>query len=299
MSARSKMLVLGLLSITPTKLWCASADEWKLADPTVLAGKQITSLVSLKREPAAASTDGSSGRVVVGGPSEQTVSRMLLVKKSTSTSLVLEQTVKRVQMTIESPLGKSVYDSDNAFERDQITSGLSQRYDPYINKVHKSDYTTTPAQPKQPTSDEGFESVWTLNLPTLIGVPSLQGMFISRLPLSATVGAGWVDTIRSEKGTTVNKYQVLNAQGDLLKLKLASELLPGAQPRVVASSKGNSPVTSTIKTLTYTGEVNIRRATGFIEELHLTKNSSASINAAGKTLQNTSVAIVELHNTLK
>jgi hypothetical protein len=293
-------------SFSPARSTSNLADDaWLPASPGVLVGKRIATTISLKKLPAA-SVAGSSGTqaMVMTGPSEQTISRVLLVKKDNATAaLNLEQTVKHVRMTIVSPLGKSVYDSDNAFERDLVTSALSQHYDPYINKTQKSQYGGTKAGPSKKggsgAQDAYFEGLWMMNLPVLVKESAFQGVLLQRIPRSAAAGTAWTDTVRTDKSVTVNKYQVLGREGELLRLKLLSSLLPGSAQNQAASS-GNASAMSTTNAMTFTGEVTVRQATGLIEDLRVTKQSSVTVSSSsGKSLQNESAATVELHNTVE
>jgi hypothetical protein len=300
-TAAAISFLLLISSFTPApRSW---ADEgWLPASPSVLVGKRIATTISLKKlpSPSEAGSPGSQAMVMTG-PSEQTISRVLLVKKDAAAdALTLEQTVKHVRMTIVSPLGKSVYDSDNAFERDLVTSALSQHYDPYINKTQKSQYGGTKVAKKAGAGQDAyFEGLWMMNLPVLVREPAFQGVLLQRIPKSAAVGTAWIDTVRTDKSITVNKYQVLAREGEVLRLKLLSSLLPGSTQNQAASS-GNTSASSTTTALTFAGEVSVRQATGLIEDLRATRQSSVTVNSSsGKSLQNESAATVELHNTVE
>lgn len=274
-----------------------------LTMPASWAGKQIVSTVTLKqseREPAVAAQAGAS--VMVAGPSDQMVARILSVKKDKSSEdLLLEQVVKRVQMTIVSPLGRSNYDSDNTFERDPVTAALGQRYDPYINKPYKAVYRSKTGSAEQVGKDPRFDNLWTMHVPNLQQNTALQGVLLAHLPAVPTQGTIWTDSIRIGEVLTINRYEVLSRSGDVLRLHLDSQLGAGSAQRQTssaASSAGMVSASSTVSAVTYQGELQVRQDSGFIEELRLTKKAAASVNAGGQTLHNNTDAVVVIQNKI-
>lgn len=265
-----------------------------------LVGKQVTSVVLLKKADAPA-VSAAQGTVMMAGPSEQVITRVLAVGKGKTTDeLLLEQAIRRVQLTIVSPLGRSVYDSENSFERDVVTAALGQRYDPYVGKPRTSRYPSgTPATPA--STDASFESIWTTNVPALGAKAPLQG-FVLTLPADAAPGKKWQDSVRTGSSLTVNNYQILTKEGDVLQVSLASRLLANSQPGQTSSGAGPGfavTATNTVSALDYQGELRVRQASGFIEELHLTKHSAAVANAGGQALRNETYAKVDITNTIK
>jgi hypothetical protein len=267
-----------------------------------LLGKRVTSVVQLKKteaSPAAA----MQGAVAMAGPSEQSITRVLAVKKGKTTEeLLVEQAIKRVQLTIVSPLGRSVYDSENAFERDAVTSALGQRYDPYIDKPRTGSYRPGGPAATLLATDASFESIWTTNVPALGRNALLQGILLAPLPATLAQGSQWTDSVRTGATMTVNQYQVLKKEGDLLQVSLASRLAAGQQRGQASGAAGTGvqvSATSTVSTLEYNGELRVRQASGFIEELHLTKHSAAVVKAGGQSLPNDSYAKVDIVNTIK
>lgn len=285
----------GLVALTP-----AQPRTERLPSLQFLVGKSVTSEVLLKKTEAPAAS-AAQGTVMMAGPSEQAITRVLTIKKSkTADELLLEQAIKRVQLTIVSPLGRSVYDSENSFERDAVTAALGQRYDPYIAKPRTSRYPAgTPLTSAAP--DPSFESIWTTNVPMLSSKASLQG-FVLALPTDVAPGKKWQDSVRVGSSLTVNQYQVLKKEGDALQVSLVSRLLANSQAS--QTSSGAAPgfavsATNTVSALEYQGELRVRQASGFIEELHLTKHSAAVANAGGQALKNDSYAKVDITNTVK
>ena len=293
------LLVVGVLaasSFTPA----SSVQE--APTPSFLAGKQVKSTIVLKKS-SGASPSGPQGNqsVSIAGPTDQTISRVLSVKKDKGDDFLLERSVKRVQMTLLSVLGKSVYDSDNTFERDQVTSALGQRYDPYINKSFKVVYRPKSNSTDQTARDPRFEGLWSINMPTLLKETALQGILLPELPKTLAVGSTWVDSVTSGGNTTVNRYTVLKKDGDLWRLQLDSREAPVARQSQAASSAtgaGGAPATGLVSTTTYKGELRVRLSSGFIEELRLTKESASRVTAAGQAIQNNSSATVLIQNTL-
>lgn len=290
----------GLLAFAPATPLAESQAQPSLG---FLVGKQVTSVVRLSKAPAATNASARGGAaVVMTGPSEQVISRAFAVRKGKAADeLLVEQLIQRVQMTVVSPLGKSEYDSNNSFERDLVTAALGQRYDPYISKPRTSVYSTR-TSPAAPAADPKFESVWTTNLPTLCGTSAVQGIVLARVPANPSPGSTWVDSVRNGQTTTVNQYKVLKKDGDLLTLALASRLAPGA--RQAQTSTGTGPggmasATSTTSVVNYDGELRVRQASGFVEEMHLTKHTSGVINAAGQSMTNETTAKVDLANTIR
>lgn len=266
-----------------------------------LLGKRVTSVVQLQKTeaPAAAAMQGA---VTMAGPTEQSIARVLAVNKGkTPDELLVEQAIKRVQLTIVSPLGRSVYDSENSFERDAVTSALGQRYDPYIDKPRTSSYRPGSPAATPPAPDASFESIWTTNVPALSTSNLLQGIVLAGLPATLAQGSKWTDSVRTGATITVNQYQVLKKEGDLLQVSLASRLAGQQQGQASGATGAGVQVsaTSTVSALEYNGELRVRQASGFIEELHLTKHNAAVVRAGGQALSNDSYAKVDIVNTIK
>lgn len=267
-----------------------------------LIGKHVTSVVRLSKAPATNNSAQGGTAVVMTGPSEQVISRAFAVRKGKAADeLLVEQLVQRVQMTVVSPLGKSEYDSNNSFERDLVTAALGQRYDPYISKPRTSVYPNR-TNSATPVADPKFESVWTTNLPTLCGTNVVQGIVLAHVPANPNPGSAWVDSVRNGQTMTVNRYKVVKKDGDLLMLALTSRLAPGVRQSQTSSSAGPSGMasaTSTINVVEYDGELRVRQASGFVEEMHLTKHTVSVVNAAGQSMTNEATAKVDLTNSIR
>lgn len=299
-SASTLWWATGLCSLVAFTSAVPHAGPPRLPSLQFLAGKHITSVVVMKKADAP-SVSAAQGTVTMAGPSEQAITRILTVKPGkTADELLLEQAIKRVQLTIVSPLGRSVYDSENSFERDAVTAALGQRYDPYISKPRTSRYPAgTPLAPA--TTDASFDNIWSTNVPTLNSTVLLRGLVVT-LPAGATPGKKWQDSVRVGSSLTVNEYQILKKEGDILQVSLASHLLPNSQPSETSSGAGPGfavSATSTVNALDYQGDLRVRQASGFIEELHLTKHSASVVKAGGQALSNDSYAKVDITNTVK
>lgn len=302
-AAHSVWLATGLCSLLAFAPATPLAESQAQPSLGFLIGKHVTSVVRLSKTPAATNNRAQGGTaVVMTGPSEQVISRSFAVRKGkVDDELLVEQLIQRVQMTVVSPLGKSEYDSNNSFERDLVTAALGQRYDPYISKPRTSVYPTRTST-ATPAADPNFESVWTTNLPALCGTNVLQGILLAHVPANPSPGSTWVDSVRNGQTTTVNQYKVVKKDGDLLTLALASRLAPGVRQSQTSSSAGPSGMasaTSTVNVVEYNGELRVRQASGFVEEMHLTKHTAGVVNAAGQSMTNEATAKIDLANTIR
>lgn len=295
------LLVVGMLAASSFTL-ASSVPEASTPTPSFLMGKQVKSTIVLKKSPGSTPSGSQGNRSVsMAGPSDQTISRVLSVTKDKGDDLLLERSVKRVQMTIVSVLGQSIYDSDNTFERDPVTSALGQRYDPYINKPFKVVYRPKSNSTDQTARDSKFEVLWSTNMPALLKETALQGILLPELPKNLAPGSTWVDSVTNQGNTTVNRYTVVKKEGDLWHLKLDSQQAPTALQSPGTSSAtgaGSGTTASIVGTIIYKGDLRVRQSSGFIEELRLTKESASTVIAAGQTMQNNSSATVLIQNTL-
>ncbi|MFD2784024.1 hypothetical protein [Hymenobacter rubripertinctus] len=268
-------------------------------DPAYLAGKKIVSTIKLSKVENGASPAATGGSSIsVAGPSDQLISRRLQVKKTGSSGeLSLERIVQQVQMTVVSVLGKSVYDSENTFEQDQVAAALGQRYDPYVRKTFKSVYQPTTGTLSQQDTDPKFDNLWSQNVPNLISVPAFQGFFLRLPPKSVSPGSSWKDSVVVGSTTWLNTYKVLSQQGEILVVRIENRGLTGAGSTSQTNRSGAVTATSTSDT-SYEGEARVRQSSGFIEELDVMKKSNATVLALGQNMRNSTTSRITVKNTV-
>ncbi|MBT9395148.1 hypothetical protein KLP40_18415 [Hymenobacter sp. NST-14] len=267
-------------------------------DPAYLAGKKVVSTIKLAKLESGGAAPAGSG-ISVAGPSDQLISRRLQVKKTGSGGeLSLERIVQQVQMTVVSVLGKSVYDSDNTFEQDQVAAALGQRYDPYVRKTFKAVYQPATGAVSQKDTDPKFDNLWSQNIPNLVSVPAFQGFFL-RLPAkSASPGSTWKDSV--EVGSTIwlTTYKVLSKQGETLTVQIINHRQVGAGSTPQTNRNGSVTATSNGDTR-YEGEARVRQDSGFIEELNLTKQANSTVSALGQNVINSTSSRITVKNTVE
>jgi hypothetical protein len=216
-----------------------------------------------------------------------------LASQPAANTWTLATQVKRLQRRIPVMDGDMMeVDTDNNFSDDPIANEVTNNQARYINRP----YTLTFDQPgKLIEAKDAKPSVRAYLRDARLAMHPLADLSGMLQPLPGNFGAGtktWTDTITSENGRYVNKYQVLAYTPQAVTLQLESNLLPGTgltetDTLMTKGAAQNTQArdlnrrTQTIR-LGYTGQITFDPSTGLIGVAKLTGEAEREVTLMGK-----------------
>ena len=204
-------------------------------------------------------------------------------------------TIPKIKVIVDSEGQKSVYDSDNIFERDPMANAMGNRFDPLVNKIFKIDYDVLGDVISKEEVNAVFKKFWMGRCPVFYTPELWQAkVFFSKLAdVSISLNFSWKDSSSTEVQFYITQYTITNITDGKVTLSFEGSIKPlnppnSSLPQGTITEKGDK----------YKGEMIVDRKTYLILKTSLTMVSELTYKYGSSSAPIITTSEYEITNTV-
>lgn len=143
----------------------------------------------------------------------------------------VELLAQKKLMTIESAGQKTIYDSDNIFERDQMANMIGAKHDPYMKKKLQLQYDSKGERINKSEGNKGLEDFWLGSSPMFQTSQIWQSrvVFTQLIGVPIQQGHSWRDTVRLKEDTYLLVYTIEKAADNQVFIRITGSNKAGVE----------------------------------------------------------------------
>lgn len=291
------ILITGFMSML-----VSNADSQTLDLLKNYENKKILSVVNIHTKTGPKSEIKSSGKNTIEvtinkSEQEQNRQREVLFNANRSGTLKISLVIRKMLMTFQRPDSqKSIYNSDNTFERDQLANEIGRKYDAYVNKIVSTSIDRSGHVTSQDRVEKDFKYLWTNNIPIFsTGELWTSGIiFYNPSVRSYPTNHYWNDTTLVDSRKIYTKYIVKAKNSDEILIHFKSIAKP---PQSESYKIGEANMS--LKDEIYEGDLYIDISILLIKKASILKISEKEISIENSVGLIQAVTNYKIENTIR
>jgi hypothetical protein len=217
--------------------------------------------------------------------------------------------VKRLQITNETTARTTAYDSENTFERDEMTTVIGSEYDPIIGKVFAVHYNDEGTISDTASVVKGIEKIRRYNLNNILGgeITLLGNILLLKTP-HWQVGEQWIDSLKTGSEYVVNNFEIKSIAGKSALIAFKGQISSVPQKPFKPMMSGNLndakkagriEATNLVETAIHEGEISVDMDTQFIHSITVRKQNNREMTVMGAKTETQGIVETKLTNTVQ